>query len=74
MLEHNLSDYSANRKFSTSYFVCKVWDSVVQDLEEMDVLHDFTTCFDSTHTVITTTLELLMVTHTTIVYKAGMHM
>ena len=54
-------DCSTNRKFwsiSSLHFVCGAWDYVMQDLEEIDILDDFMTCFDSTHTVITTTLEL----------------
>ena len=49
----------------TSYIVHGAWDGVTQELEEMD---DSKTYFDSTNTVITTTLQLritFMMTHTT---------
>ena len=68
-----MSDYTINRKvlittkliFMHILYVHGAWDGVTQ--EELENMDDFKTYFDSTYTVFTTTLELLlsMRTHTT---------
>ena len=65
MLKHNLSDYSIkqegliNIKLTFTLYMCMEYGMVLHKScqKEMD---DFKTYFDSTYTVITTALELLL--------------
>ena len=56
-ITHNKQEGLINIKLTFTFYVHGAWDGVTQELEEMD---DFKTYFDSTYTVITTTLELLL--------------